>query len=170
MNPEARKIVQAMEKVLPPSMEYVNLNNHAALHTYLSVQMSRLLVLLAEDAEKSSEKIAGQTDRLALQIGELREISKDHKQIAENSGKSADELTKQTSKLLDVANAQKLLTEEAGRQTDRLIKLTWGIVVVSAALLVFAIVQTAVMFKQNAAAHQQQIQAGQNQKSAASQK
>lgn len=81
-------------------MEHVNINNPGATHSFLSVQMSRLLVLLAEDAEKSAEKLAGQTDRLAEQIGKLREIAEEQKQLAQEAGKQAENLSSQTARLV----------------------------------------------------------------------
>ena len=120
-----------------------------------------LNVRLAEDAEKSAEKLAAQTEKLALQIVELREISKEHKQVSENAGKSVDDLNRQTGKLIEVANAQKQLAEESGRQTKMLIYLTWGLVGVSVALLVFALWQT-IILKEDAKANNQQVQAGKN--------
>jgi hypothetical protein len=129
-----------------------------------------LKIGFAEDAEKSAEKLTTQTDKLAEQIGKLREISDEHKQIAENAAKSVDELNKQTGKLIEVANAQKQLAENAAKQGDRLIKLTWVLAGVSAGLLLFAIVQTAIMLKQNATAHAQRIQTIQHQEGASTNK
>jgi type VI protein secretion system component VasF len=129
-----------------------------------------LKIRFAEDAEKSAEKLVTQTDKLAEQIGKLREISDAHKQIAENAAKSVDELNKQTSRLIEVANAQKQLQEDAAKQGDRLIKLTWVLAGVSAGLLVFAIVQTAIMLKQDARANTQRIEAGQHQQGASTNK
>jgi hypothetical protein len=84
-----------------------------------------------------------------------------------------DRLVEQVGKLIQVADAQKHLAEDAGKQaqnllnqTDKLVRLTWGLVAVSVALLVFAIVQTTAMFKQDAGSYAQQIQAGQHQKGA----
>lgn len=83
--------------------------------------------------------------------------------LAENAKDTAD-------KLLVVVAAQKQIAEESGKQTSTLIRLTWALVIVSAGLLVFGIAQTAIMLKQNASAHAEQIQAGQHQEGAASQK
>lgn len=100
MNPEAHKIVKEMEKAMPPSMEYVNINNPGVTHTFLSIQMSRLLVLLAEDAEKSFEKLAAQTDKLAEQIKKLLEIANEQKRLADEAGKQAQNLSEQTNRLV----------------------------------------------------------------------
>ena len=98
-------------------------------------------IRLAEDAEKSSKKLAEQTDKLAEQIKKIIEIADAQKQLAQEAG----------------AQAKNLLG-----QTKKLIRLTGALVIVSTALLVFALVQTAIMFKQNTDAHAQQIQAGQH--------
>jgi hypothetical protein len=53
------------------------------------------------------------------------------------------------------------LTQSAERQSRRLIQLTWALVVVSVALLAFALAQTAIMLKEDAATHAQQVQSSQ---------
>jgi hypothetical protein len=83
--------------------------------------------------------------------------------LAENAKDTAD-------KLLEVVAEQKQIAEESGKQTRTLIRLTWGLVIVSAALLAFAAVQTAIMFKQDAGTNTQHIQAGQHQEGATPQK
>lgn len=100
MNPEARQIVKKMEKAMPPSMEYVNINNPGATHSFLAVEMSRLLVLLAEDAEKSADKLTGQTEKLAEQIKKLLEIADAQKQLAYESAKHTKNLSTQTKLLV----------------------------------------------------------------------
>jgi hypothetical protein len=79
-----------------------------------------------------------------------------------------DRLVEQIKNLLEIADVQKQLAKDAAKQGNRLIKLTWALFGVSAALLLFAIVQTALMLKQDANAHAQQIQAGQHEQGAAS--
>ena len=73
-----------------------------------------------------------------------------------------DRLVEQIGKLTQVANIQTQLAADAGKQAERLIRLTWALVIVSVALLIFALVQTAIMFKQDSGAHAQQIQASQH--------
>jgi hypothetical protein len=158
VNPEAHKIVDEMEKQTPV-LDAINAYNPGATHNYLSIRMCRLLFLLAEDAEKSSEKLAAQTDKLVEQIKKLHEISDAHKLISENSGKSTDELNRQTTKLIEVAHAQKQLAEEGGKhaknlseQTDRLVnetvkltKFTRGVYWLTFILGLFALIQIIVM-------------------------
>lgn len=61
MNPEVHKLIQEMEKHLPE----IPINVHSpATHNLLSIQMSKLLVLLAEEQEKSAEKLERQTNTL----------------------------------------------------------------------------------------------------------
>jgi hypothetical protein len=162
MNPESHKIVKEMEKAMPPP-DHVNIHNPGATHSFLSIEMSRLLVVLAEDAEKSADKLTGQTDKLASQIIELQEISKAHKQIAESAAKSVDELAKQTNNLLEVANAQKILAIKAEKQGVRLIYLNWAITLLSGGLLAFAIVQTEIMRKQVVEPNPQPVRSTNNQ-------
>jgi hypothetical protein len=56
------------------------------------------------------------------------------------------------------------------KQTGNLIKLARPLVIVSAALAFFALVQTAIMLIQDANTHVHQIQAGKHQKGTISQK
>lgn len=86
--------------------------------------------------------------------------------IAELFRLQNDRLVKQVSKLETVAAEQKQLAVDAGKQTQNLIRLTVALILVSVGLLAFGIAQTAIMLKQNADAHAQQIQAGQHQKGA----
>jgi hypothetical protein len=124
MNPEAHKIVKEMEKAMPPSMEYVNIHNPGATHSFLSVQMSRLLVLLAEDAEKSADKLAAQTDKL---LG----VANAQKQLAEEAGKQAKNLSEQTGRLVG--------------ETLILRQFTKGVFWLTIILAVFAAVQIGIM-------------------------
>jgi hypothetical protein len=132
MNPEAHKIVKEMEKAMPPSMDYVNINNPGATHSFLSIQMSRLLVLFAEDAEKSTDKLAGQTDRLAEQIRKLLEIANAQKQLAEEAGKQAENLSKQIDRLVS--------------ETLKLTRFTKTLVWLTIVLAVSTLVQIGLMF------------------------
>jgi hypothetical protein len=60
MNPEAHKIIEKMEKLIP-EIDSINTNNHPAINNVLSIHSSRLLVILAEEQEKSAEKLEQQT-------------------------------------------------------------------------------------------------------------
>jgi hypothetical protein len=118
-----------------------------------------------------------QNEKLAEQVVKLTQVADAQKQLAIEAGNRSEELTKQTNKLVEVANAQKQLAEDAGKQatiltnqTGKLIRLTWGLVALSVALLVFALAQTAIMIKQDTGAHSQQIQAGKNQTSTSTNK
>ena len=62
-----------------------------------------------------------------------------------------------------VSQLAEIASNKMERQTKQLIRLTWALVIVSAALVVVALVQTKIMFKQNADAHPQQIQSSQHQ-------
>ncbi|HBR22226.1 MAG TPA: hypothetical protein DD713_06625 [Nitrospiraceae bacterium] len=59
MNPEIHTIIEDMKKRSPK-----NPLNNSDVQTYLSVQNSRLLVLLAEEAEKSAKKTEKLTGRI----------------------------------------------------------------------------------------------------------
>jgi len=59
MNPEIKTIIEDMKKKCPGD---TSMATPYALQNYLSVQMSRLLVLLAEEAKRQSNKIADQTE------------------------------------------------------------------------------------------------------------
>ena len=124
MNPEAHKIVKEMEKAMPPSMEYVNLNNPVATHSFLSVQMSRLLVLLAEDTEKSSNELTKQT-------GKLVEVANAQKQLSEEAGKQAENLSNQTTRLVN--------------ETIKLTRFTKTLIWLTVAVVTSAIIQIGLM-------------------------
>jgi len=62
VNLEAHKIVLEMEKHTP-QIGARNPYNPAAVIYFLSIQMSRLLILLADDASKSSDNLTRQTDK-----------------------------------------------------------------------------------------------------------
>jgi hypothetical protein len=88
MNPEAHKIVQEMEKHTPEPGA-VSPTNPKAVQNFLSIRMSRLFVILAEDTEKSSEELTKQT-------GNLVEVAKAQKQLAENLSTQTDRLVGET--------------------------------------------------------------------------
>lgn len=56
MNPEIHAIIEDMKKRSPPSPL-----GSSDIQNYLSIQMARLLVLLAEEAENQSKKVIGLT-------------------------------------------------------------------------------------------------------------
>src|SRR5260370_39137096 len=60
-----------------------------------------------------------------------------------------------------IAEEQIKLAKKLESQTNRLIVLTWGLVILSIALLAMAAVQTKIMPKENAEAHVQQVQTSQ---------
>lgn len=59
MNPEINSIIEDMRKFRPK--EPIATSD---IHTYQSVQMARLLFLLAEESEKQSTKLSEQTEKL----------------------------------------------------------------------------------------------------------
>lgn len=176
MNPEAHKIVQEMGKHIPEP-DWININNPGATHSYLTIQTSRLLILLAEDAEKSADKLARQTDRLAEQIKKLLEIADAQKQFAEQGIKQSENLSRQTDGLIGqvaalviISDEQKNYAARLERQTNKLIWLTWALVIFSIALLVVSLKPAKIMFKQNAEAHIPQIETSQHQQGVSGQK
>jgi hypothetical protein len=60
-----------------------------------------LNVRAAEDAKKSSEKLAAQTDALAEHVKNLVEIADAQKQLANEASKQAENLSNQTTRLVD---------------------------------------------------------------------
>jgi len=74
--------------------------------------------------------------------------------LAESAERSSLRLEKQIENLISFA-------ESGERSSKRLIFLTWALVIVSAALLSFAFVQTKIMLKEDANAHAQQVQSSQ---------
>jgi hypothetical protein len=64
---------------------------------------------------------------------------------------------------ITLAQLAEIESQRLEQKTNQLIKLTWALLAVTVALLVFGFVQTAIMLKQDANAHTQQIQAGQHQ-------
>lgn len=76
--------------------------------------------------------------------------------IAEDAMKTAAENLEAAKDILSSAG-------KTERQTNKLIWLTWAIVGLTVALLVFAGIQTVVMLNQNAGTDTQHIQTGQNQ-------
>jgi hypothetical protein len=102
--------------------------------TIFELSRTVLDVRMSEDAAKSAEKLTGQTDRLISSV----------------------------SKLIDVAEEQKKLAIKLERQTNKLILLSWVLAIVSAVLLAVALVQTNIMFNENAQTHVQAIQSGQS--------
>lgn len=130
MNPEAHKIVQEMEKHIPKP-DWININNPGATHSYLTIQTSRLLILLAEDAEKSADKLAGQTDKLAEQIKKLLEIADAQKQLAHEAAKQTENLTEQTKRLVS--------------ETIKLTRFTKTLIWLTVAVVTSAIIQIGLM-------------------------
>lgn len=102
MNPEAHKIVQEMEKHTPEPGA-VSPTNPKAVQNFLSIRMSRLFVILAEDAEKSSEELTKQT-------GNLVEVAKAQKQLTENLSSQTSLLVKETVKLTELTQGLNWLT------------------------------------------------------------
>jgi hypothetical protein len=70
MNPEIHSIVEDMKKrsKKEPIAE-------SEIHTYLSIQMAHLLVLLAEESEKQSNKISEQTEKLIQYTRTIRYLT-----------------------------------------------------------------------------------------------
>jgi hypothetical protein len=62
------------------------------------------------------------------------------------------------------------LSKDAEISTRRIVRLTLALLIFTAALLAVAIIQTKIMFKQDANAHAHQIQAGQNQEAVSTNK
>jgi hypothetical protein len=74
MDPEVRELLEQMHKLAPS--RNVDLSQHASVHTYQTLYMARLLVLLAEQQEKASQKMEQQTDRLIQQTDSLVAFTK----------------------------------------------------------------------------------------------
>ena len=74
MNSEMQKIIEQMQKLAPP--RDVPLSNPDIVHTYQTLYMARLLVLIAEDQAKASERMEQQTDRLVNQTDRLVNFTK----------------------------------------------------------------------------------------------
>jgi hypothetical protein len=74
--------------------------------------------------------------------------------LAESAESSSLRLEKHTENLIQLAQSN-------DTSSKRLIALTWALVFVSVALVLFAAMQTRIMLKQDAGAHSQQIQSGQ---------
>jgi hypothetical protein len=85
---------------------------------------------------------------------------------SENLSRQTDGLVTQIGALIRISDEQKNFAAKLERQTNKLIALSWGLVIFSFVLLIVALIQTRIMFKENPEAHVPQIQTGQHQKSA----
>ncbi len=74
MNQEVYKIIEHMQKLAPP--KEVSLSDHDTVHTYQTLNMARLMVLLAEEQEKASAKMEQLTARLTAQTDTLVKFTK----------------------------------------------------------------------------------------------
>jgi hypothetical protein len=74
MKPEVHKIIQDMQKLAPPRA--FEISDHDTVHTYQTLNMARLLVLLAEVQEKASAKMEQLTTRLIAQTDSLVNFTK----------------------------------------------------------------------------------------------
>ena len=74
MNPEIHKIVQHMKQLAPDRQ--VELSDHDTVHTYQTLNMARLMVLLAEEQEKAATKMEQLTTRLIAQTDTLIRFTK----------------------------------------------------------------------------------------------
>ena len=106
-------------------------------------------IRLAEDAEQTARKIVTGTDALVQQ--------------SENLSRQTDGLIGQVAALVIISGEQKNYAAKLERQTNKLIALSWGLVIFSFVLLIVALIQTRIMFKENPETHVQQIQTGQSQ-------
>lgn len=59
------------------------------------------------------------------------------------------------------ASIQCILSDQADLQTRRIVRLTWALLFFTVALFAVAVIQTKIMFKQDADAHTHQVQASQ---------
>jgi hypothetical protein len=74
MNPEVHKIIEHMQKLAPPAQ--VQVSDYDRVHTYQMLNMARLMVLLAEEQEKTSAKLEQLTTRLISQTDRLINFTK----------------------------------------------------------------------------------------------
>jgi hypothetical protein len=117
--------------------------------------------LAESNDEQLREKLAGAQPASSTWFGVTAEIQRRQliavNSVLERSEEQTRGLGQTMRELREIAEAQKRFAAKLDGQTSMLIRLTWGLVVLSIALLAVAIVQTRVMFKQDAEAHAEHI-------------
>ncbi len=74
MNPEAYRLLELMKQLAPD--RNVSPDDHNLVHVYQTRYMAKLMVVLAEEQEKASEKMEQLTTRLIAQTDTLVKFTK----------------------------------------------------------------------------------------------
>ena len=74
MNPEVHKIIEQMQKLAPA--RYVEVTDYEKIQTHQTLNMARLMVLVAQEQEQASVKMEQLTTRLIAQTDTLIKFTK----------------------------------------------------------------------------------------------
>jgi hypothetical protein len=143
----------------------------AVLKTNQAIEQSRHeAAQRVKSALKAAIGLPEQIDRLTGEVGKLVDVANAQRLLAveemqrsENLSRQTDGLISQVAELVIISGEQKKYAAKLERQTNKLIALSWGLVIFSFVLLIVALIQTRIMFKENPEAHVPQIQTGQHQ-------